>query len=45
MNNFFDMAPKVWNEILDRLFPYLEMDDKIELSVHSPGPAEFIHTP
>ncbi|MCP3666288.1 MAG: hypothetical protein GY696_27940, partial [Gammaproteobacteria bacterium] len=45
MNNVYEMAPKVWNEILDRLFSHLDTDDKIGLSVQHPRLTETIHIP
>ncbi len=45
MNNVYELASKVWNEILDRLFSHLDTDDKIGLSVHHPSLTETIHIP
>ncbi len=45
MNNVYELAPKVWDEILDRLFSHLDTDDKIGRSVHHPSLTETIHIP
>ncbi|MCP3663383.1 MAG: hypothetical protein GY696_12960, partial [Gammaproteobacteria bacterium] len=45
MNNVYELAPKVWDEILNRLFSNLGPDDKIGLSVHHPSLTDPIYIP
>ncbi len=45
MNNVFELAPKIWDQILDRLFSHLDSGDKIGVSVHHPSLTDPIHIP
>ncbi|MCP3668114.1 MAG: hypothetical protein GY696_37425 [Gammaproteobacteria bacterium] len=45
MNNVYELAPKVWNEILNTLFSNLGSDDKIGLSIHHPSLTDPIFVP
>jgi len=45
MDNFYDLAPKVWSDILGKLFANLGSEDKIGVSINHPSLTDPIHIP